>query len=280
MIPLHARAWLVPALLAVAAVALGPALRSPPSGAGSTDILRETFGYTAQTPSDVPWAELVQGCRERDCIPSIDAPRVRPRRRGARPRGGRSRARRRPLRRGARLPGLDPRPPRDRQRPIAGEPIAVTWCPLCGSGLAFLRAARRRAGRARRLGTAPGERPRLLRPEDEESLAAGHGHGLRRAGARPTPRADPDRRHRLAPLARGPSRDRGARERRRRDPRSPPMATTRAPTESSFPSRGGAALSIRRPWSGASRSPAARSRSPRSASSRAPPSKPPSLGSA
>jgi hypothetical protein len=40
-----------------------------------TDILRDTFGYGANTPSDVPWDEVQQGCGRTDCIPSIDAPR-------------------------------------------------------------------------------------------------------------------------------------------------------------------------------------------------------------
>ena len=37
-------------------------------------ILEETFGFNAQTPSAVPWEDLIQGCPRRDCIPAIDSP--------------------------------------------------------------------------------------------------------------------------------------------------------------------------------------------------------------
>ena len=37
-------------------------------------ILSETFGFSASTPSDVPWEEVLQGCPQRDCIRSIDKP--------------------------------------------------------------------------------------------------------------------------------------------------------------------------------------------------------------
>ncbi|MFN7943099.1 MAG: DUF3179 domain-containing protein [Thermoanaerobaculia bacterium] len=138
MIPFHARAWLLPALLAVAAVALVPRPAAAAERRWPTDILRETFGYTAETPSDVPWAELVQGCQKRDCIPSIDAPRfVRAAEaRDLAPddlvlgvvRGGAARA--------------YPAWILDRHEIVndrfGDEPVAVTWCPLCGSGLAFL----------------------------------------------------------------------------------------------------------------------------------------------
>lgn len=40
----------------------------------STDILRETFGYNSNTKSTVSIGEIHQGCRARDCIPSIDRP--------------------------------------------------------------------------------------------------------------------------------------------------------------------------------------------------------------
>lgn len=43
-----------------------------------TDIVRDTFGYGPETPSDVAWDELEQGCGARDCIPSIDAPKFVP----------------------------------------------------------------------------------------------------------------------------------------------------------------------------------------------------------
>lgn len=37
-------------------------------------ILEETFGYGPETPAAVPWEDLIQGCPKRDCIPAIDEP--------------------------------------------------------------------------------------------------------------------------------------------------------------------------------------------------------------
>lgn len=37
-------------------------------------ILEDTFGYSPKTPSTVPWEDLIQGCPRRDCIPAIDVP--------------------------------------------------------------------------------------------------------------------------------------------------------------------------------------------------------------
>lgn len=104
-----------------------------------THILSQTFGYTDQTPSDVPLGELFQGCPKRDCIPSIDRPIFLTARKAKflRPqdlvlglvRGGTARA--------------YPTYILDRHEivndTVDGEPIAITWCPLCGSGLAFSR---------------------------------------------------------------------------------------------------------------------------------------------
>jgi hypothetical protein len=107
-----------------------------------TDILRDTFGYGADTPSDAPWEEVLQGCGRRDCIPSIDHPRF--------------------------VAALDADFLADedivmaleldghaRAYPVAilnyheivndvvaDRPIAVTYCPLCGSGLVFERSFR------------------------------------------------------------------------------------------------------------------------------------------
>lgn len=120
----------------------GPAAAENPGGdpsPASTGILRDTFGIRTQSQIDVPLAEVLQGCPRRDCIPAIDAPRF--------------------------LGATDPSAPDDddlvmgivrgdtaRAYPlyilnfhevvndsIAGEPIAITYCPLCGSGLAFRR---------------------------------------------------------------------------------------------------------------------------------------------
>ena len=104
-----------------------------------TDILRETFGFDEATPGTVDLADLHQGCPARDCIPSIDRPRF--------------------------VGAADADFLADddlvlaievdtdaRAYPtrilnyheivndiVAGRPLAITWCPLCGSGLAFER---------------------------------------------------------------------------------------------------------------------------------------------
>lgn len=103
-----------------------------------TDILLETFGFGAED-IDLDIARVVQGCAARDCIPSIDQPRFLP---------------------AAEVNFLDPDdlvltlelygdarayPTRilDRHEIVNDRfdstPVAVTYCPLCGSGLAFLR---------------------------------------------------------------------------------------------------------------------------------------------
>ncbi len=133
-IPSPALALLFAAAAALAAAPIAAAERSWPH-----DILRETFGFTRETQSDVPWSALVQGCPARDCIPSIDEPRFVPRAEArfledgdvvlGLARGGAARA--------------YPTHILDRHEivndVVAGEPIAITWCPLCGSGLAFVR---------------------------------------------------------------------------------------------------------------------------------------------
>jgi len=104
-----------------------------------TDIVRDTFGYGGNTASDVPWDELIQGCARRDCIPSIDAPRF-------------------VAAADAEFLGDDDvvmaleLDGETRAYPIAilnyheivndvvaDTPVAVTYCPLCGSGLVFKR---------------------------------------------------------------------------------------------------------------------------------------------
>lgn len=103
-----------------------------------SDILSESFGYG---PEDlgVPIAEVFQGCTHRDCIPSIDQPDF------------------------LSVAKVDFLQPEDlvlaihrngikRAYPsrildvheivndtFGNEPILATWCPLCGSGLAFIR---------------------------------------------------------------------------------------------------------------------------------------------
>jgi hypothetical protein len=103
------------------------------------DILRDTFGFDAQTPTDAPWSELVQGCSRRDCIPAIDKPVYI----GAAEakfladgdlvlavetgNGGRA------------YPTFILDLHEIVNDVVDGEPVAITWCPLCGSGLGFKR---------------------------------------------------------------------------------------------------------------------------------------------
>ncbi len=104
-----------------------------------TDILRDTFGYGESTPADVDWSEVEQGCGARDCIPSIDQPRFV----AADEADFISAA---DVVMGIEIDGDA------RAYPISilnfheivndeigGRPVAITYCPLCGSGIAFER---------------------------------------------------------------------------------------------------------------------------------------------
>jgi len=104
------------------------------------DILIETFGYDESTPSKVEFQHMYQGCPERDCIPSIDDPEYVGVDEAAEflhedelviamNHNGDKRAW--PIR------ILDFH--EIVNDTIGGDPVAVTWCPLCGSGLAFRR---------------------------------------------------------------------------------------------------------------------------------------------
>jgi hypothetical protein len=103
------------------------------------DILRDVFGYGADTPSDVPWEELMQGCGRRDCIPSIDRPRFVAAAEAKHIRdddivmafelAGEARA----------YPVFILNYHEIVNDVIGGRPVAVTYCPLCGSGLVFER---------------------------------------------------------------------------------------------------------------------------------------------
>ena len=103
------------------------------------DILSETFGFDASTKKSVALSDLHQGCPARDCIPSIDNPQY--------------------------LPAEDAVHVADddlvitlsykgeyRAYPsrildhheivndtIGGDPLAITWCPLCGSAVGIRR---------------------------------------------------------------------------------------------------------------------------------------------
>jgi hypothetical protein len=102
------------------------------------DILAETFGFDASTKKTVELADLQQGCPARDCIPSIDAPQYI-------------------TAQEAQLAADDivvtlsyqgeyrayPTRILDHHEivndTIAGTPLAVTWCPLCGSAVGIHR---------------------------------------------------------------------------------------------------------------------------------------------
>ncbi|MFU8831062.1 MAG: DUF3179 domain-containing (seleno)protein [Wenzhouxiangella sp.] len=102
-----------------------------------TDILNDTFGYGPDTPSLVNHDDLYQGCPARDCIPSIDDPKYVQSDEATF------------LGDDELIMGIDING-QQRAYParimdyheivndtVAGQPIAVTWCPLCGSGVAF-----------------------------------------------------------------------------------------------------------------------------------------------
>ncbi|MDT8438664.1 MAG: DUF3179 domain-containing protein [Wenzhouxiangellaceae bacterium] len=104
------------------------------------DILVETFGYNRDTPASVDFDHLYQGCPARDCIPAIDQPSYVD-----------ADAAAAFLSDDSLVMAIDHNGDK-RAWPIyvldfheivndtiGGDPIAITWCPLCGSGLAFLR---------------------------------------------------------------------------------------------------------------------------------------------
>ena len=102
------------------------------------DILAETFGFDESTKKTVALADLQQGCPARDCIPSIDAPKYI-------------------AAEEAKLSDDDivvtlsyegeyrayPTRILDHHEivndTIAGTPLAITWCPLCGSAVGIHR---------------------------------------------------------------------------------------------------------------------------------------------
>lgn len=104
-----------------------------------TPILAETFGFDENTPATVSLDELHQGCPAKDCIPAIDDPAFVPAEEAdflapddlvlALEINGDARA----------YPANILNAHEIVNDTIGGKPIAVTWCPLCGSGLAFRR---------------------------------------------------------------------------------------------------------------------------------------------
>ena len=104
-----------------------------------TDILKETFGFDDSTPKSVELDELHQGCGARDCIPSIDDPVFVTASEASHVADDdivlalawRGEYRAYP----ARI--LDQH--EIVNDVIADTPIAVTYCPLCGSAIGVLR---------------------------------------------------------------------------------------------------------------------------------------------
>lgn len=131
-------------LLALTLHAAGQAAPQARGKGGATrawpiHILRDIFRVTADTPSEVPLERLVQGCPRRDCIPSIDRPRF--------------------------VAAAEATYLKDTDQVLAlsvegvhraypasilarheivndtlgTQPVAITFCPLCGSGMAYSR---------------------------------------------------------------------------------------------------------------------------------------------
>ena len=103
------------------------------------DILGDTFAYDETSLRTVDLARLNQGCSARDCIPSIDAPRFVSASAASHvgdeeiviviAYGGEHRA----------YPARILDQHEIVNDTIAGDPIAITWCPLCGSAVGVRR---------------------------------------------------------------------------------------------------------------------------------------------
>lgn len=103
------------------------------------DVLRETFGFTEQTPGEVRLDAFVQGCPARDCIPALVAPEYVSADTadflidddlilGVEVNGEHYA-----------FPTMILARHEIVNDTLGGEPVAVTYCPLCGSGVAFSR---------------------------------------------------------------------------------------------------------------------------------------------
>ena len=100
-----------------------------------TDILTETFGFDNDTKRNIALGDLIQGCSRRDCIPSIDEPKYVAASAAdfladddvviALSWKGEHRA----------YPARILDHHEIVNDTIAGTPLAVTWCPLCGSAV-------------------------------------------------------------------------------------------------------------------------------------------------
>ena len=104
-----------------------------------TDILRDTFGFDESTTKSVALEDLHQGCPVRDCIPSIDTPKYVSAAEAAHVADE-------DMVVAIALHGDERAYPArilDRHEivndTIGGLPIAITWCPLCGSAVGIER---------------------------------------------------------------------------------------------------------------------------------------------
>lgn len=103
------------------------------------NILKETFGYDESTRKSVDLDQLNQGCGNRDCIPSIDNPKYVSAKDAVHVADdaivitlsykGEYRA----------YPARILDQHEIVNDTIAGDPIAITWCPLCGSAVGISR---------------------------------------------------------------------------------------------------------------------------------------------
>lgn len=104
-----------------------------------TDILKETFGFDDESAKSVELSDLHQGCPRRDCIPSIDEPKYVSVTEATHVNDD-------DVVLALSLKGYHRAWPArilDQHEIvndlIAGMPIAITWCPLCGSAVGVVR---------------------------------------------------------------------------------------------------------------------------------------------
>ncbi len=104
-----------------------------------SNVLTETFGFDDNTPIAVPFDSLVQACPARDCIPSIDDPKFVAADAADHVNGD-------DLVLAVKLNGETKAYPSKIllhheivNDSFGGEPVVVSYCPLCGSGVAFRR---------------------------------------------------------------------------------------------------------------------------------------------
>lgn len=139
-------------VLQVVALVAATAMTAAVAGdrhAFTTNILRDTFHYGPATRHTVPLTDLHQGCPRRDCIPAIDHPKFVDVASArfldaddvvlAITHNGQTKA----------YPVRILNYHEIVNDTVGGTPLAITFCPLCGSGLAF---GREIDGRAVRFG--------------------------------------------------------------------------------------------------------------------------------